>query len=102
MVKDPGVRIAKTTIYLTLKEQNVSQLVAVKVRRRPSKVPVRLAQSSTALMRKLELSALPILLAVLKDKLLDQTESARAAHHSSTQVMMPNLAHLKFALATST
>ena len=101
MVKDPGVRIAKTTPYLTLKEQSVSQLVAVKVRRRPSKVPVRLAQSSTALMR-LKLSALPIPLAVPKDKLLDQTESARTAHHSSTQVMMLNLAHLKSVLATST
>jgi hypothetical protein len=35
-----------------------------------------------------------------KVKLLDLTEDAKTAHHSSTQAMMPDLALLKFALET--
>ena len=59
-VKEPGAILARNIPLLIPKEHHVSNLSAEKVRGKPSKVPVSLAQITMALIMQLELNALPI------------------------------------------
>ena len=58
-VKDPGAILARSIALLIPKEHHASNLSAEMLRRRPSKVPVRLAQITMALIL-IKLNALPM------------------------------------------
>jgi hypothetical protein len=102
MVKVLGVKLARSTSIQILKVENAFKILVIHpLKREPRQVPVKLAQNTTLLMKKLKQNACKKIALLNQTPLLDQMENARSVKLSSTQVMICLNAYSKLALETS-